>query len=208
MKHPNPNAARLRELEAAAREVLSRSHLAHPHLAFAKRSPAFRALLEKAVSLGDSMATVTLAGILVLSSRGLADTRRGNALLRSSLDARVPDACDLLGRCLEDGIGRRRNLSLARQAYEAGAKLGCVAAMVNCGRCYYYGIGVGVDVAKAYTNWRLAAEAGDVESMFQCGRMAEFGEGVRQNRASAKRWYAAAADCELEDARIALRRFG
>ena len=178
----------LMALEDSARRLLARA----PN-GSGQRSSAFRKIVEKAASLDDSNAICTLAGVLLFYSRRRSDIRRGNELLSEAVRRRVPDALDLLGRCLEGGIGRRRVLRDARKAYEAGAELGSVDGMVDCGRCYYHGIGGAADVSRAYCWWKEAAKRGHSESMFQCGRMAEIGEGVRRNRAVARRWYARSA---------------
>ena len=97
-----------------------------------------------------------------------------------------------LGRCLESGVGRRRNLAAAVGWYERAAAQGHAGAQCALGDLHADVEWGEIGRPEALRWWRLAAAQGHVRAQFKLGWAYEQGLGVEQDLLAAARWYRAA----------------
>ena len=94
-----------------------------------------------------------------------------------------------LGRCLEAGVGRRRDLGAAADWYARAAAQGCPEAQCALGDLHVDGEWGELARPEALVWWRRAAAQGHVRAMCKLGWAREQGLGVEQDLFRAARWY-------------------
>ena len=113
------------------------------------------------------------------------------------------------GRCLYDGIGRKRDYRQAflqfRKSVDENDSDG---GRYYLGECYANGYGTTQDVVKAVQLYARAAEREHMPAMKRLAECYETGTGVQKDLARAKYWYQKAADEGSDEARAKLDELG
>lgn len=101
----------------------------------------------------------------------------------------------MLGKCYEDGMGTRRDLSEAVICYKKAADLKHVKAMFKLGLIYQQGgNGFKKNLKEAVKFYHLAADQGNyAKAQYALGLCYYNGEGVDRNLDEAKNWFSKAA---------------
>lgn len=101
---------------------------------------------------------------------------------RAAADQGFSSAQELVGECYEDGVGVRKNMTLAAMWYRAAAEQGNRFAQYRLGSCYEYAKGVRYNAEEAVHQYRMAAVQKNPNAMVAYARccMEEFG-GARED---------------------------
>jgi TPR repeat protein len=138
---------------------------------YPKDVPRGRALLERAVTLGDVSAARVLGTGYISGWLGSIDPARAVQLLRSASDRGDPEAMFQLARILETGLGVSKNPSEAEQLMRKAAEAGYVDAQMMLGlwqlRAYSAGLAASPDSALEWL--RRASERGQDDATFALG---------------------------------------
>ncbi|MBT6076753.1 MAG: sel1 repeat family protein, partial [Oceanospirillaceae bacterium] len=129
-----------------------------------------------------------------------ADYSAAIAELQPLAKAGNADANNLLGEMYLQGAGVNSDITLAKTFFEAGARVGHLAALANL-----------ADILNREYKVELVtleplAEAGNAKAQNRLGRMYEFGQGHSINPQAAYAWYKKAADQGLMNGRMNLAR--
>ena len=139
---------------------------------------------------------------LVEESEEVEDHRKAVELLRPLAEADYPDALELLGFCLFQGIGTEVNKVQAGELFHKAADLGNMLAFADLGN-WYREQG---DMQKAADYYARGAEAGDPEAQKYLGEAYFLGEGVEEDEQKAVSWFRKAAAREEASAQYHLYR--
>jgi TPR repeat protein len=163
------------------------------------------ALFRRASDLGHPLGKAEYATYLFHGVACTKDEGEGQKLARSciaqvrSLADDRADAMAALARCLQVGLGTKKDVAEAVRWYKKAAGLRDVRSQYDLAVMYDSGLGVEKDAAKALELFRKAAEAGYVPAYFRIALMHEQGKGgLKKDKYEATRWYLRAA--ELGDA--------
>ena len=107
----------------------------------------------------------------------------------------------LLGCCLLEGFGFKKDLKAAFTCFAEVAEQGYARAQHNLGVCYYDGEGVEKDLRKAVEWFRKAAEQGHAAAQYNLGVCYHDGEGVEKDLRKAVEWFRKAAEQGHEGAK-------
>lgn len=110
------------------------------------------------------------------------------------------DANNLLGEMYLQGVGVSTDVALAKTYFEAGARVGHLAALANLG------VILDNEYKLELVTLEPLAQAGNAQAQNRLGRMYEFGQGHSINPKAAYTWYKKAADQGHMDGRMNLAR--
>jgi len=110
------------------------------------------------------------------------------------------DASNLLGEMYLQGVGVNTDMALAKTYFEAGARVGHLAALANLGDI------LNREYKVELVTLEPLAQAGNAQAQNRLGRMYEFGQGHSINPQAAYTWYKKAADQGHMDGRMNLAR--
>ncbi|WP_206370697.1 tetratricopeptide repeat protein [Solimonas marina] len=148
-----------------------------------------------AAEAGDVDAQVLL-GQMLLEGRGIArDPALALRWFQSAAKLKHPMALNLIGRCLEHGLGCRQNVEDAAAYYRVSAEMGLDWGLYHYANLMITGQGkVPRDAAHAVVLYQRAAETGHAMSMHMLGCCYEDGVGVPVDIDQAQQWYRRAAE--------------
>ena len=116
------------------------------------------------------------------------------------------EAQNSLGWMYANGIGVKRNDSIAVNWYRKSAEQGNADAQNHLGWMFGNGSGVDQDYAEAMRWYRKAAREGLAEAEYNIGWLYEDGNGVKQDYEKAIKWYNKAKDDGYEGAKFRIER--
>jgi len=116
------------------------------------------------------------------------------------------DATNMLGQCLMNGFGTRKDNKEALNYYYKSAIIGCLSGINNLGICYEYGYGVPIHLETAFKFYKVAAHLGALIAMYNVGWFYQYGKYVPLDLENALFWMKCAADCEHQEAKLAVKR--
>ncbi|CRX39558.1 F-box/SEL1-like repeat protein [Estrella lausannensis] len=108
-----------------------------------------------------------------------------------------------LGKCFENGVGKKADLTRARLCYIAAEDLGCPEGSLRLG-LYLKAYDEHASPELIYSLFCKATEAGLAEGAYHKGLCLESGFGVMKDLEQAKKWYQAASDAKHSGAASAL----
>ncbi|MBX2802436.1 MAG: sel1 repeat family protein [Myxococcales bacterium] len=119
------------------------------------------------------------------------DPARGRELLGRvcTSDASDPEACFVLGRTHEEGIGGDRDRTDASTFYRWACKSGYIEACIRRGELLISDVGVRRDDQEALVMFGQACDGQLARGCAQAGQILEEGTYVRKNNAAAAEWY-------------------
>jgi hypothetical protein len=114
-------------------------------------------------------------------------------LLMVAARAGIPHAQNLVGYCLDEGKGVKRDRAAARRWYAKAARAGHTVATVNLAMSYEFGTGGRRSPKRAAALYRTAAQVGDAWAQCNLGVLYLDGDGVEEDWSAGVRWLKAAA---------------
>ncbi len=148
-------------------------------------------VLQRAKSGTDSEAMVD-AGIYYLTFEK--DYKKSVSYFNKAKKLSNPDACHMLGKCYQYGIGVRKNIKKAVENYKISAEAGNQNSAYEVGMIYYSGLNIeqNVDIAAKY--FLQAAEGGNADGQTQIAYLYSIGEGVEKSEEKSFYWNQKAAE--------------
>ena len=129
------------------------------------------------------------------------DYKKALRLLRDLSNNGDPEAQFELAKCYQDGLGVKKNTSVAASWLNKSAESGYLPALFALGQRNELGIDITPNLEQAAKWYRKAAEQGHAESQFRLGLMYDEGRGVKQNDKKALDLIKKAADSGLQEAK-------
>lgn len=184
-------AAAAAEAEAHYRRMLQLAAMRPGELAQAlKTAPA--AWLESAARYGLAEAQLRLGQLLLDGQPPDPAAARGR--FERAAAQGLPEAANMVGRCLENGWGGAIDLTCAAAWYRRAADAGYDWGEYNYANLLFDGRGVDQDQAEACAWYAKAAAKGHARAMNLLARCCEEGWGVARDAGGARDWYRRSAE--------------
>ncbi|HHO52034.1 MAG TPA: sel1 repeat family protein [Deltaproteobacteria bacterium] len=134
------------------------------------------------------------------------DAERGRELLERvcSDEGSNPEACLVLGRTYEEGVGGDRDRTEASTFYRWACSANQTEACMRRGKLLYEGTGVPMDHGEAVAMYGRACDGGQAEGCFWAGRIIEEGTYIPRDPRAASEWFVRGCDLESHHACNAL----
>ncbi len=116
------------------------------------------------------------------------------SLWREAARAGLPEACYMIGKCNQYGVGLSKDEAEAVKWFRKAADQGFAEGQAKLGVCYLAGRGVAKDETEAVKWLRKAADQGNAGGQFWVGLCYQRGLGVAKDEAEAVKWFRKAAD--------------
>ncbi len=150
---------------------------------------------------------MTLAGMYLQGELVSIDTERAGGLLRAACAERSARGCLRLADAVRDERLEgdvQEETAAYRDACDAGANLGCLAA----GRAFLEGRGVAADAARAASLFRKVCDLGNAPACVELGRLHTEGSGVTRDAARARDLFTKACKLGLDEGCLLASRTG
>ncbi len=141
-----------------------------------------------------------LFGVGIDKNEEMATASFGEALACASDGFACEDAYLAMAKCLEQGVGVKRDAMAALSLYKTAADNGNAEAMYNLGNLMLSGVSQKSDHSDARTYMLRAARKEYIPAMLAMGRFADEGRGVAKNSSDAERWYTKAVGATVKSA--------
>lgn len=151
-------------------------------------------LLSRAAEANNAMACY-LFGRMLLAGNGVKkDEAKALEFLKRSAERGYGPAQNWLGTAVYKGLhGYQKDLTKARDWYQAAADQGDASGQANLGYLYELGHGVDQNALEAYKLYRMSADQDNALGMFNLGRLYANGVGVARDFSEAQKWWLKAA---------------
>lgn len=134
------------------------------------------------------------------------DANRGRELLERVCfdEGSDPEACFVLGRTYEEGVGGDRDRTEASTFYRWACSANQTEACMRRGKLLYDGIGVPLDHGEAVAMYGRACDGSEAEGCFWAGRILEEGTYIPRDPNAAAEWFTRGCDLQSHRACNAL----
>ncbi len=140
-------------------------------------------------------ATFRLCSIYLFGTGVQTDYARALTWCRKSgLEQHNYDGLTNLALMYINGLGIKKDASLAIDYYTTAAKHGVISAQLSLGRAYSLGTDIPADYKLAFKWMAEASQGGSSLAMFYLAQMYEFGQGITQDKDAAFKLYKKSAE--------------